>query len=165
MRPDRIVVGEVRGGEALDLVQAMTSGHGGCLTTVHASHPRDAIGRLETLALMSDVELPLSALRMQVASAIDIIVHTARAGDGSRVVSHIAELAGYDPQRGYDVRELFARRFEGKDASGRVLSRLDPTGVLPSCAAYARAMGHELPPGVYQAVRARRKAGEARRPQ
>ncbi|HWM87277.1 MAG TPA: ATPase, T2SS/T4P/T4SS family [Kofleriaceae bacterium] len=152
MRPDRIVVGEVRGGEALDLVQAMTSGHGGCLTTVHASHPRDAVGRLETLALMSDVELPLAALRAQIGSAIDIIVHTARASDGSRVVSHVSELAGYDPQRGYDIRDLFERRFEGKDASGRIISYLEPTGVLPSCAAYARAMGHEFPAAVLEAA-------------
>jgi pilus assembly protein CpaF len=153
MRPDRIVVGEVRGGEALDLVQAMTSGHGGCLTTVHASHPRDAVGRLETLAMMSDVELPLSALRAQVASAIDIIVHTARASDGSRVVSHISELAGYDPQRGYDVRDLFERHYVGKDAGGRMISHLEPTGVLPSCASYARAMGHEFPAAVLEAAR------------
>jgi pilus assembly protein CpaF len=158
MRPDRIVVGEVRGGEALDLVQAMTSGHGGCLTTVHASHPRDAVGRLETLALMSDVELPLSALRAQVASALDIIVHTARASDGSRVVSHISELAGYDPQRGYEIRDLFERRFEGKDPDGRIISYLEPTGVLPSCTDYARAMGLRLPAAVLAAARARRTA-------
>lgn len=163
MRPDRIVVGEVRGGEALDLVQAMTSGHGGCLTTVHASHPRDAIGRLETLALMSDVELPLSALRAQIASAINIIVHTARGSDGSRMVSHISELAGYDPQRGYDVVDLFERKFEGKDASGRILSHLAPTGHVPTCAAYARAMGHELPAAVLDASRARLKADLTRR--
>jgi pilus assembly protein CpaF len=163
MRPDRIVVGEVRGGEALDLVQAMTSGHGGCLTTVHASHPRDAVGRLETLALMSDVELPLSALRVQVASAIDIIVHTARASDGSRMVSHISELAGYDPAHGYDVRDLFARRFEGKDAGGRMVSHLEPTGILPSCADYARAMGRELPAAVLDAARARQKINQAAR--
>jgi pilus assembly protein CpaF len=153
MRPDRIVVGEVRGGEALDLVQAMTSGHGGCLTTVHASHPRDAIGRLETLALMSDVDLPLSALRAQVGSAIDIIVHTARAGDGSRVVSHVSELVGYDPERGYQVRDLFERHFEGKEASGRVISRLEPTGILPTCTDYARAMGLTLPEGVLARAR------------
>jgi pilus assembly protein CpaF len=163
MRPDRIVVGEVRGGEALDLVQAMTSGHGGCLTTVHASHPRDAIGRLETLALMSDVELPLSALRAQIASAINIIVHTARAGDGSRMVSHISELAGYDPQRGYDVVDLFERKFDGKDASGRIISHLEPTGHLPTCGPYARTMGHELPAAVLEASRARLKADLTRR--
>jgi pilus assembly protein CpaF len=156
MRPDRIVVGEVRGGEALDLVQAMTSGHGGCLTTVHASHPRDAVGRIETLALMSDVELPLSALRAQVASAIDIIVHTARANDGSRVVSHVSEVAGYDPAKGYDIRDLFVRRFESKDAGGRMRSHLEPTGVLPSCNDYVRAMGLELPDAVLVMARRRR---------
>jgi len=143
----------------------MTSGHGGCLTTVHASHPRDAIGRLETLALMSDVELPLSALRAQVASAIDIVVHTARTNDGARVVSHISELTGHDPARGYKIRDLFVRRFEGKEAGGRVISHLEPTGFVPTCAGYARAMGHELPAGVLEAARIRRKAALERRAQ
>ncbi len=155
MRPDRIVVGEIRGGEALDLVQAMTSGHGGCLTTVHASHPRDAVGRIETCALMSDVEMPLSALRFQIASALDILVHTTRMADGSRAVSHVSELASYDPQRGFEVRDLFVRRFHGKDPDGRVRSSLEPTGVLPSCAEYAATMGHELPAALLDAARRR----------
>ena len=100
MRPDRIVVGEIRGGEALDLVQAMTSGHGGCLTTVHATYPHDTLTRLETMSLMSDVELPLSALRVQLASAINIIVQTSRLADGSRKVTHVSEVRGYDQRDG-----------------------------------------------------------------
>jgi pilus assembly protein CpaF len=105
LRPDRIVVGEIRGAEALDLIQAMTSGHGGCLSTIHATSPTDALARLETLALMSDVELPLWALRAQIASAIDAIVQTERGADGVRRVSQIVEV-GAD-ERGYAIRELY----------------------------------------------------------
>jgi pilus assembly protein CpaF len=92
LRPDRIVLGEIRGAEALELIQAMTSGHAGCLSTIHATSPSDAVARLETLALMSDVALPLWALRTQIASAIDVIVQTARTPDGARVVSEIVEV-------------------------------------------------------------------------
>lgn len=144
MRPDRIVVGEIRGGEALDLVQAMTSGHGGCLTTVHASHPRDTISRLETMALMSDVELPLFALRAQLGSAIDVIVHTGRQADGARCVTHIAELIGYDDRAGYELQDLFVRRYDRPGADGRVRSRLVPTGATPACVEALRAAGFEL---------------------
>jgi pilus assembly protein CpaF len=93
LRPDRIVLGEIRGGEALELIQAMTSGHAGCLATIHATSPADALARLETMSLMSDVELPLWALRGQIASAIDVIVQTTRIADGARVVSEITEVA------------------------------------------------------------------------
>lgn len=107
MRPDRIVVGEIRGAEALDLVQAMTSGHGGCLGTIHASHPIDALSRLETLALMSDVGLPLSALRMQIGSAIDVIVQTARERDGRRRVTAVLEVNGTDERGAYRTTDPF----------------------------------------------------------
>ena len=80
-------------------------------------------------------------------------MHTARASDGTRVVSHISELAGYDPQRGYEIHDLFAREYQGKDASGRLISSLEPTGVLPTCASYARAMGYEFPAAVLDAAR------------
>ncbi len=148
MRPDRIVVGEVRGGEALDLIQAMTSGHGGCMSTVHATHPRDTVSRLETMALMSDVELPLYALRAQVASAINFIVHTGRLQDGSRVVTHITEVTGYDADRGYLLQDLFVRSFGRPGADGRVRSRLTPTGAAPQCRELIFAMGYDLPPAV-----------------
>ena len=105
MRPDRIVLGEIRGGEALDLIQAMTSGHGGCLATVHATYPIDTLGHLETLALMGGVELPLVALRAQLASAVDIIVQTARMRDGRRRVTHISEVVGTDPVHGYQISD------------------------------------------------------------
>lgn len=109
LRPDRIVIGEIRGAEALDLVQAMTSGHGGSLGTVHASHPRDALARVETLALMSDVALPLAALRAQVASAVDVVVQVARARDGRRHVTHVANVDGLDARGDYRFGEVLAR--------------------------------------------------------
>lgn len=133
LRPDRIVVGEIRGGEALELIQAMTSGHGGCMSTVHATYPKDTLSRLETMALMSDVELPLRALRSQVSSAIDIIVQTARLGDGSRAVTHIAEVVGLDENNKYEICELYRRSMLGKDEDGRLITSFDATGARPQC--------------------------------
>jgi pilus assembly protein CpaF len=112
LRPDRIVIGEVRGGEALDLIQSMTSGHRGCLSTVHATLPIDTLSRLETMALMSDVEVPLPVLRMQIASAVDTIIQVSRASDGSRWVSHVAQVLGYDREKGYRINNLFERSSE-----------------------------------------------------
>jgi len=143
MRPDRIVMGEIRGGEAIDLVQAMISGHGGCLSTLHATYPIDALNRLETMALMSDVSLPLSALRAQVASAIHFVVQTARLQDGSRCVTHVTEVLGHDPRDGYELRDLFVRRWRGRDADGRVLSDLVYTGARPRCLEMMHALGIE----------------------
>lgn len=105
MRPDRIVVGEIRGPEALDLVQAMTTGHDGCLGTLHASHPHDALSRLETLALMNDLGLPLAALRTQIGSAIDIVVQVARGADGRRRVTDVLEVHGTDEHGQYRTRD------------------------------------------------------------
>lgn len=107
MRPDRIVIGEIRGREALELIQAMTSGHRGCLSTVHGTLPADTLSRLETMALMSDVEMPIPVLRSQLASAIDVIIQLARGEDGVRRVTHVAELAGYDDRTGYKIDRLF----------------------------------------------------------
>ena len=112
MRPDRIVIGEIRGGEALDLIQAMTSGHRGCLSTVHATLPFDTLSRLETMALMSDVDVPLNVLRPQIASAVDTIVQVSRCSDGSRYVTHVTEVLGYDPENGYRINHLFERPTE-----------------------------------------------------
>jgi pilus assembly protein CpaF len=141
LRPDRIVVGEIRGGEALDLVQAMISGHGGCLSTVHATYPVDTINRLETMALMSDVELPLAALRAQIGSAVNIIVQTARFSDGTRCVTHVTQVAGYSPEAGYTLEDLYVRRVTGRTADGRVLSELAATGAEPICRAMMEALG------------------------
>lgn len=107
MRPDRIVIGEIRGGEALDLIQAMTSGHRGCLSTVHATLPIDTLSRLETMALMSDVDVPLNVLRAQIASAVDTIVQVARGCDGSRHVTHVSQVRGHDRDSGYRLHHLF----------------------------------------------------------
>jgi pilus assembly protein CpaF len=149
MRPDRIVLGEIRGGEALQLVQAMTSGHGGCMSTVHATYPRDTLSRLETMALMSEVDLPLFALRSQVASAIDFVVQTSRIRDGSRCVTHITEVMDADPQGGYQLQDIFVR----EHARGR--TELRPTGIVPQCAPALSDLGLELPAAIYEAARLR----------
>lgn len=154
MRPDRIVVGEIRGGEALDLVQAMTSGHGGCLTTVHASYPVDALSRLETMALMSEIGLPLFALRAQIASAVDAVVQASRLADGSRVVTHISEVLGHDPQGGYRLQDIFVRDYRGKTPDGNIISDLVPTGVIPRSLEAIRAQGLQLPAGMLAAFKA-----------
>jgi pilus assembly protein CpaF len=151
MRPDRIVIGEIRGGEALDLIQAMTSGHGGCLSTVHATYPIDTMNRLETMALMSDIEIPLAALRAQIGSAIDTIVQVSRLRDGTRRVTHVSDVAGYDMDRGYHLTDLFIRKFIGRRSDGRMLSELRPTGHLPRCVELIQAMGHELPEAMFHA--------------
>ena len=132
MRPDRIVVGEVRGGEALDMIQSMISGHAGSLTTVHASSPRDALVRLETLSLMSDVEIPVYVARAQVASAIHLIVQLARfPEDGSRKIVRIAEARGMQ-DGDYVVKDLYVTRLKGKTEAGRLIADLVPTGEKPT---------------------------------
>jgi pilus assembly protein CpaF len=150
MRPDRIVLGEIRGGEALDLVQAMTSGHGGCLTTVHATYPIDTMNRLETMALMGGVELPLVALRTQLASAVDIVVQTARLRDGKRGVTHVTEVCGVDPSRGYRLKDLFVA-LPSRNPDGSVSLALEPTGVVPDCYPLLQSHGLDLPPAIHQA--------------
>ena len=135
MRPDRIVVGEVRGGEALDMVQSMLSGHSGSLTTVHANTARDALVRLETLSLMSDVELPVYVARAQVASAIHVIVQLSRfSEDGSRKITSITENLGLSDTNQYQLRELLHLRMRGQTPEGKLLGQLEPTGQLPTFA-------------------------------
>jgi pilus assembly protein CpaF len=150
MRPDRIVIGEIRGGEALDIVQAMVSGHGGCLSTLHATYPQDTMTRLETMAMMSDVELPLGALRLQIASGVNVIVQVGRFPDGSRKVTHITEVLGYDLQTTkYELSDIFRREFRGQAADGRIESELLPTGVVPRCLAHCREHGFDLPEMIF----------------
>lgn len=131
MRPDRIVIGEIRGAEALDLVQAMTSGHRGCLSTLHATHPVDTLNRLETMALMSDVHLPLAALRSQIASAIDTIVQVSRFPDGSRGVTHVTEVSGCDTSGAYQLKDRFVRNAPEKSSEGELTSQLVSTNTTP----------------------------------
>ena len=141
MRPDRIVVGEVRRGEALDLIQSMISGHAGSLTTVHASTAADAAVRLETLCLMSDAGLPVHVARTQVASAIHLVVQLARLNDGSRRVSSISESIGLDEQNRYLWNPLFQFRSQGIDEDGKIVGELVPTGRRPSFASEAYDLG------------------------
>jgi pilus assembly protein CpaF len=152
LRPDRIVVGEVRGGEALDLVQAMTSGHGGGLSTVHATRPADALRRIETLALMSDVALPLPALRAQVASAIDLVVQIERMADGSRRVTEVAEVRGLAPDTTYLLEPLFRFEFAARagDDARKVRGTLVPTGTSPRFLREIAARGERLDPELAQ---------------
>jgi pilus assembly protein CpaF len=133
MRPDRIIVGEVRGGEALDLLQSMLSGHAGSMSTIHANSPRDALTRLETLSLMSEVEIPVYVARAQAASAIDLIVQIARfTADGSRRITRITEAVGLDENNQYQTRDLFVSSLRGKDADGRLVADLLPSGQRPT---------------------------------
>jgi pilus assembly protein CpaF len=146
MRPDRIIVGEVRGGEALDMIQSMISGHAGSLTTVHASTPRDALVRLETLSLMSEVEIPIYVARAQVASAIHLIVQLSRfSEDGSRRITRITEACGLGDDN-YILRDLFVMKMQGKEEGGRIIADLKPTGTLPTFAgeAYEQAMDDRI---------------------
>jgi pilus assembly protein CpaF len=141
MRPDRIVVGEVRRGEALDLVQSMISGHAGSLTTVHASTPLNAAVRLETLCMLSDVSLPIHVARTQVASAINLVVQISRMPDGSRRVLSVSELIGLSSDQSYQFRDLFRFRAQGRDASGRIQGELLATGELPTFASEPYELG------------------------
>jgi pilus assembly protein CpaF len=159
MRPDRIVVGEIRAGEALDLVQAMTSGHGGGLATVHATYPHDTMSRIETMAMMSDVDMPLEALRTQIASAINLIVQTGRLSDGGRAITHITEVHGYEVDRGYVLADIYLRKYSGQDASGKVLSTFEPTGTLPRVTPVIEGMGLTLPKGLAAAIKAKSQGG------
>ena len=131
MRPDRIIVGECRGGEALDMLQAMNTGHDGSLTTVHANSPRDVVSRLETMVLMSGMDLPSRAIREQIASAVDVVIHESRLSDGSRKVIAVSEVTGLEGSQ-IVMQDIFSFRQEGIDEDGKVLGRLAPTGSVPS---------------------------------
>ena len=147
MRPDRIVVGECRAGEALDMIQAMTTGHEGSLSTGHANTPRDMLRRLETMILMTGYDLPLRAIREQIASAVDVIVHTARLRDGSRKIVSITEVYGVEDD---DIltQEIFA--FEQTAyRDGHVEGALRPTGIRPHFMRAFRTRGIPLPPGEF----------------
>jgi len=144
MRPDRIVVGEVRGAEALDMLQALNTGHDGAMTTIHANSPRDALVRLETLVLMAGLELPVSAVRRQIASELDVVVHVGRLADGSRRVMSIVELAGVEDQ-GVTIQEIFLSEAADPTGSRRGGTRLLPTGVRPRIIDRAFSLGVVAP--------------------
>jgi pilus assembly protein CpaF len=152
MRPDRIVVGECRGGEALDMLQAMNTGHDGSMTTVHANSPRDALSRVETLTLMAGFDLPVRAIREQVASAVDLIVQLTRLRDGTRRVTHITEVDGMEGDK-ITLQDIFLFDFRaGVDAHGRHQGRLEPTGVRPSFAEKLEDTGVELTGDVFESA-------------
>jgi pilus assembly protein CpaF len=131
MRPDRIIVGECRGGEALDMLQAMNTGHDGSLTTVHANSPRDVISRLETMVLMSGMDLPSRAIREQIASAVDIIIHESRMSDGTRKVTAITEVTGLEGNQ-IVMQDIFAFKQTGVDSDGKIVGYMKPTGAIPT---------------------------------
>jgi len=143
MRPDRIVVGEIRGGEALDMLQAMNTGHDGSMTTIHSNSPRDTLSRLETVTLMSGVELPVLAIRKQIASALDLIVYLTRFPDGTRKVTQIAEVAGMESEV-ITLTDIFRFQQEGTDADGKPLGKFMPTGLRPMFTPKLEAMGYKF---------------------
>lgn len=143
MRPDRIIVGEVRSGEALDMLQAMNTGHDGSMTTLHANSPRDAISRLETMSMMAGLDIPLMALRTQIAAAIDLIVHMERLSDGTRKVVRVTEV----PRMEGDIvtlSDLFKFEQTGVSSSGKVQGEMEPTGLRPLFTPRLEATGHKL---------------------
>jgi pilus assembly protein CpaF len=143
MRPDRIIVGECRGGEALDMLQAMNTGHDGSVTTLHANSPRDALSRLETMVLMAGMELPLKVIRQQIASAVDLIVHQSRLRDGHRKTTAISEVAGME---GDTIVMTDIYRFEqtGVSPEGEVIGDFEPTGIRPMFSPRLEAVGFKL---------------------
>jgi pilus assembly protein CpaF len=162
MRPDRVVVGEIRGGEALDIVQAMTSGHGGCMGTLHATHPRDTLTRLETMCMMSDIDMPLAAMRQQIGSGVQVVVQVSRLQDGSRKVTHITEVKGFDNEtQRYRVQDIFVREYKGMDENNRIVSELVPTGVLPDFLGQLHEHGLDLPEPVLEFARRTSREGAA----
>jgi pilus assembly protein CpaF len=144
MRPDRIVIGEVRGAEAIDMLQAMNTGHDGSLTTIHANTPRDALARLETMIQMTGMRLSDRAMRQQVASAIDLVVQVARLSDGTRRLTSISEITGMEGET-ITMQEIFQFERSGVDSSGQVIGRFKPTGIRPRFAERLKACGLQLP--------------------
>jgi pilus assembly protein CpaF len=144
MRPDRIVIGEVRGGEAIDMLQAMNTGHDGSLTTIHANTPRDALARLETMIQMTGMRLSDRAMRQQVASAIDLVVQVARLSDGSRRLTSITEITGMEGET-ITMQEIFQFERTGVDSQGQVIGRFRPTGIRPRFAERLKTCGLQLP--------------------
>jgi pilus assembly protein CpaF len=143
MRPDRIIVGEIRGGEALDMLQAMNTGHDGSMTTVHSNSPRDTLSRLETMTLMAGFELPVVAIRKQISAAIDLIIYLTRFPDGTRKVTHISEVAGMESEV-ITLTDLFVFQQQGTDKDGRPLGQMRPTGLRPMFQPKLEALGFRL---------------------
>ena len=148
MRPDRIVVGECRGGEALDMLQAMNTGHSGSLTTVHANNPRECIGRLETLVMMAGMGLPLKAIRETVASAVNLIIQQSRLTDGSRKVTYVSEVLGMQGET-VTIQDIFIYKQEGLDKNRKIIGRFVPTGFIPKFVEEMEAKGMKISRGLF----------------
>jgi pilus assembly protein CpaF len=147
MRPDRIIVGEIRDEAALDMLQAMNTGHDGSMTTCHSNSPRDSLARIETMTMMAGMELPVRAIREQVSSAIDLVVHQERLRDGNRKVVNITEVSGMEGEV-ITMTDIFTFEQQGYE-NGRVLGRLRPTGLRPKFIEKIEASGIHLPPSVF----------------
>jgi pilus assembly protein CpaF len=152
MRPDRIIVGEVRGAEALDMLQAMNTGHDGSMTTIHANSPRDALGRLEQMIMMTGVDFPLRSMRAQIASAIQVVLQLERMSDGRRRIVSMQEITGMEGEV-VTMQEIFCFRRRGLDGEGRVLGRFEATGIRPRFAERLRMRGLELSNDLFSANR------------
>ena len=144
MRPDRIVVGEVRSGEALDMLQAMNTGHDGSMTTGHANSPRDMVSRMETMVLMAGMDLPVRAIREQISSAIDLVIQQSRLRDGSRKITHLTEIQGMEGDV-ITMQDIFIFDQTGRDANGKIIGRYKPTGIRPKFVEKLLANGIKLP--------------------
>ena len=149
MRPNRIVVGEVRGEEALDMLQAMNTGHDGSLTTIHANSPRDAIARMETMAMMANLNLPEKAIRKQIASAVTLVLQVSRFSDGTRRLTHITEITGMEDDV-VSMQDVFVFEKHGVSPEGRTMGTFTATGIRPKFAEKLKASGIELPPGMFE---------------
>src|ERR1700734_1757673 len=149
MRPNRIIVGEVRGEEALDMLQAMNTGHDGSLTTIHANSPRDALSRLETMIAMGNLNLPQNAVRRQIASAIDVVVQISRLSDGTRKMTNLTEITGMEGEV-ISLQDLFLFERQGVSAEGRTVGTFVATGIRPKFSERLKESGFELPPGMFE---------------
>ncbi|MGQ9550221.1 MAG: CpaF family protein [Roseiflexus sp.] len=151
MRPERIVIGECRGGETMAMLQAMNTGHDGSLSTLHANSPRDAIARMETMAMMAGMDIPLRVIREQIASAIDLIVQQTRLEDGSRKIAYITEVQGMEGDV-VVLQDIFILQILGKTPEGKIISELRPTGTRPRFTTRLEAHGFKLPPSIFGAT-------------
>jgi pilus assembly protein CpaF len=148
MRPERVIVGECRGGEALDMLQAMNTGHDGSLTTGHANTPRDMLARLETMVLMAGMDLPVRAIREQISSAVHLIVQQSRLKDGSRKITYLTEIQGMEGDK-VVTQDIFRFEQTGVDEKGKIQGRLKPTGIRPKFATKFQEFGIKLPPNIF----------------
>ncbi|MEO0774169.1 MAG: ATPase, T2SS/T4P/T4SS family, partial [Pseudomonadota bacterium] len=151
MRPDRIIVGETRGEEVIDMLQAMNTGHDGSMTTIHANNPRDGISRLENMVAMAGIEMPLKAVRSQIASAVNLLVQASRLQDGSRRMTSITEITGMEGDV-ISMQEIFRFQRTGLGPDNKIIGHFTGTGVRSNYTERFRLWGYDLPPSIYDPV-------------